>query len=122
MGRLALGLAGLLPRDRAALLRGRIFDENDKPVWAEPRRTGAARRVVISERLAKRIFPNVDPVGKHVILWKGQGNMDAEVVGVVGDSRERGLASNSSLTVYLPYGTNALPASSWSTRAAIRWR
>jgi hypothetical protein len=39
------------------------------------------------------IFPNEDPIGKHVLLWKGQGNADAEVIGVVGDSRERGLAS-----------------------------
>ena len=64
---------------------------------------------MISERLAKRIFPNVDAVGKHAILWKGQGNMDAEVIGVMSDSRERGLASDTSLTVYLPYGANVLP-------------
>jgi putative ABC transport system permease protein len=35
--------------------------------------------------------------------------MDAEVVGVVGDSRERGLTADPSLTVYLPYGRIALP-------------
>ena len=58
--------------------------------------------------LAKRIFANDDPIGKHVILWKGQSNLDAEVVGVVGDSRERGPASGPTLTVYLPYGANAL--------------
>jgi putative ABC transport system permease protein len=33
--------------------------------------------------------------------------MDAEVVGVVGDSRERGPASDPTLTVYIPYGRNA---------------
>jgi predicted lysophospholipase L1 biosynthesis ABC-type transport system permease subunit len=64
--------------------------------------------VVISERLAKLIFPKEDPAGKHVVLWKGQSDMDAEVIGVVGDSRERGLASAPTLTVYLPYGPNAL--------------
>jgi putative ABC transport system permease protein len=63
---------------------------------------------MISQRLAKLIFPNEDPVGKHATLWKGQSNMDAEVVGVVGDMRERGLSSNPTLTVYLPYGSNAL--------------
>ena len=91
------------------LIRGRTFDENDKPVWGEPGEPAPLRRVVISERLAKRIFPNVDPVGKHAVLWKGQGNLDAEVIGVMADSRERGLASNASLTVYLPYGPNVLP-------------
>jgi putative ABC transport system permease protein len=63
---------------------------------------------VISERLAKQLFPNEDPIGKHALLWKGQSGRDAEVVGVVGDSRERGLASPTTLTVYLPYGRNAL--------------
>lgn len=91
------------------LLRGRVFDEGDKPVWAEQGKLLGPRHVVISQRLAKLIFPNEDAVGKHALLWKGQANMDAEVVGVVGDMRERGLASNPTLTVYLPYGANALP-------------
>jgi predicted permease len=91
------------------LLRGRFFDAGDKPVWAERGQPPPQRRVVISERLAKLIFPGEDPVGKHVLLWKGQGNADAEVIGVVGDSRERGLASGPTLTVYLPYGRMAAP-------------
>ena len=90
------------------LLRGRVFDEADKPVWEQRGQPVPQRRVVISDRLAKRIFPNEDPIGKHVILWKGQSNLDAEVVGTVGDSRERGPASGPTLTVYLPYGPNAL--------------
>src|SRR5262249_43637527 len=36
--------------------------------------------------------------------------LEADVVGVVGDSRERGLAENPALTVYLPYGSNAIPS------------
>ena len=90
------------------LLRGRIFDEGDKPVWQERGQPVPRRRVMISDRLAKRIFPNEEPVGKYVILWKGQSNLDAEVIGIVGDSRERGPASAPSLMVYLPYGPNAL--------------
>jgi len=90
------------------LLKGRLFEEGDKPVWAERGQPEPLRRVVISERLAKLIFPHEDPVGKHATLWKGQSNLDAEVVGVVGDMRERGLTSDPTLTVYLPYGRNAL--------------
>src|SRR5262249_28045324 len=85
------------------------FDENDRPVWAERGQPIPQRRVVISRRLAKRVFGDKDPVGQRAILWKGQGNLAAEVVGVVGDSRERGLTRLPALTVYLPYGTNALP-------------
>lgn len=91
------------------VLRGRTFDENDPSVWEEPGRPQPQRRVMISERLAKRIFPNDEPIGRRVLLWKGQANVDAEVIGVVGDSRERGLAAGPALTVYLPYGRNAVP-------------
>ena len=89
------------------LLRGRSFDERDKPVWAEKGQPAPPRRVLISQRLAELLFPKEDAIGKRVALWKGQGGMDAEVIGVVADSRERGLTSNSALTVYLPYGRNA---------------
>src|SRR5574338_129538 len=78
------------------LLRGRTFDERDiisKP-W----------RIIISQRLAALLWPHEDAVGKHAILWKGQGNMDAEVVGVVGNMRERGLADPPTLAVYLQIG------------------
>ncbi len=92
------------------LLRGRLFREDDQPVWGQPGRPNPAPRVVISQRLAKLVFPNQDAVGAHATLWKGQSNMDAEVVGVVADSRERGPANDPALTVYLPYGANALPS------------
>jgi putative ABC transport system permease protein len=91
------------------LLSGRVFDETDKPVWVERGQPEPQRHVLISERLAKLIFPHEDPVGKRVSLWKGQGGPYAEVVGVVGDMRERGLASDPTLTVYLPSGQNAVP-------------
>jgi predicted permease len=89
------------------LLRGRAFDERDKPIEAEHGQPTPPRRVVISQRLAKLLFANEDAVGKHVALW-GNGNLDAEVIGIVGDSRERGPASGPTLTVYLPYGRNAV--------------
>lgn len=90
------------------LLRGRPFNENDKPVWSERGQPDPVRRVILSERLAKLLFLNDDPIGKHVVLWKGQSNHAAEIVGVVANSRERGPANDPTLTVYLPYGRNAL--------------
>jgi len=90
------------------LLRGRAFDESDKPVWAERGQPAPPRRVLISQHLAKHLFPNEDAVGQRVTLWKGQGGLDAEVIGVVGDSSERGPAEGPTFTVYLPYGRNAL--------------
>jgi putative ABC transport system permease protein len=91
------------------LLHGRLFNETDKPVWTQKGEAPHQARVMISDRLAKRIFPNADPIGKHVLLWKSQGGLDAEVIGVIGDSRERGLSKAPSLTVYIMYGTNVIP-------------
>ncbi len=89
-------------------LHGRGFDENDEMVWEQispnTQRSASPRRVVVSGRLAKLLFPNEYPVGKHVRMR----NLDAEVIGVVEDSRERGLISDPTLTVYLPHGRNHL--------------
>lgn len=93
------------------LLRGRNFNQTDKPVWAEPGQPQPSHRtVMLSSALARLLFPNEDAIGKHTVLWKGQFNRDAEVVGVVGDSVERGLDQGPALTVYLPYGRIALPS------------
>lgn len=82
------------------LIGGRLFDERD--LIARP------WRVIVSQRLADLLWPGQDPVGRHAILWKGQGNRDAEVIGVVGNMRERGLSEPPTLAVYLPaYGAGA---------------
>jgi putative ABC transport system permease protein len=93
------------------LLHGRLFNESDKPVWAERGQPPPSHRtVMLSSALAKLLFPNEDPIGKYTLLWKGQGGLDAEVVGVVGDSLERGLDHGPALTVYLPYGRVGVPS------------
>ena len=79
------------------LLSGRGFTEHDiieKP-W----------RVVVSKRLADELWPGKNPIGRTAILWKGQGNLPAEVIGVVGNMRERGLEQQPTLAAYFPaYG------------------
>jgi predicted lysophospholipase L1 biosynthesis ABC-type transport system permease subunit len=59
---------------------------------------------VISESLAKKRWPNEDPIGKVIQF----GNMDGDlhpftIVGVVGDVREAGLASEPLPTFYADY-------------------
>jgi putative ABC transport system permease protein len=93
------------------LLRGRNFNQTDKPVWTEPGQPEPSHRtVMLSAALARLLFPNEDAIGKHALLWKGQFNRDADVVGIVGDSVERGLDQGPALTVYLPYGRVAVPS------------
>jgi predicted permease len=91
------------------LLKGRLFDEKDLPVWEQRGQPPHPHRVVISNRLAGVILPGRDPVGEHVLLWKGQSNLDAEIVGVVGDMRERGLGAARAMTVYINYGPQIVP-------------
>jgi len=86
------------------LLRGRTFTAQDRVKEGQP------NRVVISKRAADLLYPGEDPVGRQVILWKGQGDRPGEVVGVVGDMRERDLSDSPTLAVYLPYrGINWTP-------------
>lgn len=57
------------------ILRGRTLDA--------ARRLGDANEIVVSEALARKFFPNEDPLGKHL---KTDGRT-LEIVGVVGDTR-----------------------------------
>lgn len=92
------------------LLRGRTFSDADPSVWGINGRPVPNRRVILSNRLAKTLFPNgLDPIGQSVNLWAGQLVRPAEVVGIVGDAAERGAANGQALTVYMPCGENAVP-------------
>jgi predicted permease len=77
------------------LLNGRTFNELDL--------IGEPWRVILSERLAELLWPGENPIGRYANLWEGQGARPAEVIGVVGNMRERGLDSEPTLAVYLPY-------------------
>ncbi|MGH9842153.1 MAG: ABC transporter permease [Blastocatellia bacterium] len=74
------------------LLRGRLFETTDK--------AGAEHVAVISQSLARKYWPNEDPIGKRIQF----GNMDGDlrllhVVGIVGDVREQ-LDEEAQPTVY----------------------
>ncbi len=86
------------------LLKGRTFSDRDELAEGKPLST------IISARVAEQLWPGEDPIGRQVILWKGQNDLPAEVVGVVGNMRERGLETEPTLAVYLPYfGMNWSP-------------
>jgi putative ABC transport system permease protein len=79
---------------RVPLLRGRVFNESDTPA-AQP-------VIVVSEAMAKRFWPGQDPLGRHLTTTFDPG-ASLEVVGVVGNVRDRGLANLSPVaTMYLP--------------------
>jgi putative ABC transport system permease protein len=77
------------------LLRGRTFGPADD---VRPTAAGGVMSAVIDEELARRYFPNEDPIGRRI----SQGP-DAVIVGVVGSVRQEGLARSQKATVYYNY-------------------
>jgi putative ABC transport system permease protein len=65
------------------LLRGRLFNSFDTAETPPV--------VVISETLARRFFPNEDPLGQKFVSFVGRERRESEIIGIVGDVRHRGL-------------------------------
>jgi putative ABC transport system permease protein len=77
---------------RIPLLRGRNFTEQEVHE--------SAKVVIISELLARQVFPNEEPIGKRLIM--AMGNQPFEIIGIVGDIRHRALESQPAAAMYLP--------------------
>lgn len=77
------------------LLRGRSFRDSDY--------MDRFQSVVISQSVANFLWPHEDPIGRHILLWKGQSNHSAEVIGVAGDIRDHGLQADATRIVYIPF-------------------
>jgi predicted permease len=80
------------------LLRGRTFDLRD---------TGNSDRVVIiNEALAKKYWPQADPLGQRMTIGQGLGADFAEgsrqIVGIVGSVTEAGLGNGMVPVMYIP--------------------
>ncbi len=81
---------------RIPLLRGRFFSELDSP--SNPNVT------IISETLARRFFPNQDPIGRQMRFgFPPNGNVLREIVGVVGDVRDVALSQKPGPMMYVPF-------------------
>lgn len=78
---------------RIPLLRGRSFDEHDG--------ANGRRVALINDTTARRFWPHQNPIGKRV--WLGRQTDPVEVVGVLGDVRNVGLAADPQPEIYLPY-------------------
>lgn len=87
------------------LRAGRLFDPRDA--------TGPAV-VIISETAATRHFPGEQAVGRRVSL----GDMDAEIVGVVGDIRRASLTDDPRADLYFPFERVNSPVTTLFIRAS----
>jgi putative ABC transport system permease protein len=80
------------------IIKGRDFDDRDKH--------GATPVVIITETLARQFFPNEDPVGKRIrpgiSTYDDERSVMREIIGVVGDVRNRSLDTEPKPAYYVP--------------------
>jgi len=93
---------------KARLVRGRWFTTADI--------RGATDGVVINERLAKRVWPNADPVGQPITVFRssqarpGFGDpLPSVVIGVVADMHHISISDDPMAEVYVPYTREVWP-------------
>lgn len=77
------------------LLSGRSFTDREA--------REVTHTVVVSQSMAKKLWPNEDPVGKRVTIHMKDQDVPSQVVGVVGDVRHAGLDANANATAYWPH-------------------
>lgn len=77
---------------RIPLLRGRNFTEQEV--------RESAKVVIISDLLARQVFPNEEPIGKRLIVVIDK--QPFEIIGIGGDIRDRALEINPFPAMYLP--------------------
>jgi len=75
------------------VLAGRAFTKDDGP--------GAPKRVIVNQALARRQWPGEDPIGRRLFMSWGD-EIEAEVIGVVGDVRLTSLEAEARDTLYWP--------------------
>ncbi len=88
---------------RIPLLKGRVFTEADT--------AKSPPVILINETMARRFWPNENPIGKRVKQgwpeWTTEQSPWREVVGVVGDVKLQGVIEQTPLHVYLPLSQNS---------------
>jgi predicted permease len=84
---------GYLSLFKIPVLRGRDFTENDK--------AGAPNVVLINEALARKCWPNEDPLGQHIMDGNEVGGVES-VVGIVADSHNSGLGRPADPMMMIP--------------------
>ena len=75
--------------------RGRGFTASDGPT--------APQVAVINETMARKVFPNQDPVGQHVRMGPNPSGPWTTIVGVIGDVKHGGLEEEMQPELYITY-------------------
>ncbi len=92
------------------LLRGRLFTARE---MAEK-----SNVVIVNETLARRYFPNENPLGKSLVIAMNLPNVPTEIVGVVGDAKFSNIAGETAPMTYWPHPQLAYSAMTLTVRTA----
>lgn len=92
------------------LLSGRPFAPSD--------RDGAERVVIVSESLARQLWPGESAVGRR-IYWGGTTGRTRTVIGVAGDIRDVRLEADPPPILFVPHAQVPLPAMTIVVRTAL---
>ena len=97
--RFAMVGPGFMSTMQISLVAGREIDSRDRP--------GSQPVAVINEEFARLNFPGRNPVGQHLMLWKGDDDKDLardmEIVGVSRNATYGGLRRETLPVVYFAY-------------------
>ena len=77
------------------LRAGRTFADSDSP--------DSPKVMVINETMARRFWPNEDPIGKRVTMKDWGPPLTGEIVGIAGDVKQATLDADPIPTIYWPY-------------------
>ncbi len=91
-------------------MRGRYFTAQDT--------AQSAPAALISQTVARRFWPNQDPLGRHVVVETVAPGRSAhgapvsrQIVGIVGDIKRFGLSDKNATEIYVPALQNPAPFS-----------
>ena len=83
------------------LLRGRNFSDSEQ--------REAKHVILINEALARKHFPNQDPLGQRLDVMMFENPTPAEIIGIVGNVRYDSLIDEAPPAVYFPHADLAYP-------------
>jgi putative ABC transport system permease protein len=96
---------------RVPLLKGRVFTAQDGP--------DAAPVAIVSQSMARRVWPGQDPVGKRLKLGSAEGREPwRTVVGMVGDVKQSSFDRDVHPTTYVPFDQVPEASSSLAVRTS----
>jgi len=87
------------------LKAGRTFTEQDN--------LDSTKVVILNETMARRLWPNENPIGRRLTIWRDE-KFPREVVGVVGDTKAS-LDKEAGNQEYVPYAQDA----TWGTMSLV---